>query len=48
MQPNQSQKQSKNKYVKPQVFSISGAVRPQNPVHCRSLVDLNYMENTSA
>lgn len=43
MQANQSQKQSKTKYVKPQVFSVSGAIRPHNPAHCRSLVDLNYL-----
>lgn len=45
MQPSKS---VKPKYLKPQVFSVSGAVRSTNPSHCRSLVDLNSYDTTSA
>lgn len=44
MQPYPQRKQNKTKYVQPQFFSVSGAMRPGNPAHCRSLVDLNSMD----
>ena len=43
----QARKTQKNKYVQPQVFSIPGATRSANSTHCRSLVDLNSINNSA-
>lgn len=37
----------KQKYLKPQIFSISNTLKPTNAAHCRSLVDLNNVETSS-
>ena len=39
-------KQNKQKYLKPQIFSISTTIKPTNNAHCRSLVDLNRIETS--
>lgn len=39
-------KQNKQKYLKPQIFSIATTIKPNNNAHCRSLVDLNQVETS--
>lgn len=44
MQQNPQRKQNKTKYVQPQFFSVTGAMKSNNPAHSRSLVDLNSLD----